>query len=107
MGVNKLRGYELVTVLPVYRKVERATLQINENGADVQREAKMRDQVASEREKDREMISWWNLGSLASLRYFYNRKINSPLLAWASLSRLLLLACKIALTEMGRLALGN
>lgn len=37
MWINKLRGHSLVTVLPMYRKVEKATLQIDDNGTDEQR----------------------------------------------------------------------
>lgn len=37
MWINKLRGHQLVTVLPMYRKVEKATLQIDDNGTGEQR----------------------------------------------------------------------
>lgn len=54
------RGYELVTVLHMQRDVEKATLQIDENGADVQREGKKKkgrpDQVASDRERRRNYL---------------------------------------------------
>lgn len=57
VGDKETQGYETVTVPAVYGNVEKATLQIDENAADVPREAKMGDQVASEMEKAGAMIS--------------------------------------------------